>query len=547
MPVFRRPLALALAGAIAAAGFASVALAQDTALPEIGSSAAQLLSPAQEAMYGRQLLAELREANLLLEDPLLEAWISSLGHALAARGERSDQRFTFFLMNSRDINAFAYLAGHVGMNAGLILTAEREDEVAAVLAHEIAHVSQRHIMRSVEAAQKDTLPITLAMIGAVLAAQKAGNDSGDLSQAAITSGLALMQQRQINFTRAHEAEADRVGIHILGHAGYAPIAMADFFGRMHRATRSQGDAVPDFLRTHPVTTTRISEAKDRADAVAARVAQDVRDAAQQPLNPLLAGSLSLNLTSARGADPRGFGFARERLRVLSSASPGDAVAEYRRRSQAGETLSDAERYGEALAATRVGASTQALAQLQELATRHADFFWIDLARAEALHAAGETAAAETAYQTLLQQQPQNRAIALSYAGVLAQQGTADAGRRAQAVLRPLLATGMDDAALQHAFARASEQSGDLIRAAEAYAEAAFLSGRAEDALNQLQRLKERNDLDYVQRARVDARIAAITPTVLELRARGIRPGDPQRRDNGVRVSWRLGSERTDPR
>jgi len=530
-----RSLALAVAAALAAAG--APLQADDNSLPEIGSSAAELLSPAQETAYGRQMLGELRRAEYLLEDPLLEAWLGALGQGLAARSERPSQPFTFFLIRSREINAFATLGGYIGVNAGLVLTAEREDEVAAVLAHEIAHVTQRHIVRGVEAAQKDTLPIALAMLGAIVASQSS-KSSADATQAAITSGIALMQQRQINFTRAHEAEADRVGINNLGRAGYDPMGMADFFGRMLRATRSQGDAVPDFLRSHPVTTTRISEAKDRADAVAQRTARGARGGSAQPLNPILSAAFSVDLEAARGPDTRAFAFARERLRVLSAPSPADALAEYRRRSTAGETPSDAERYGAALAAIQVGDSRGALHALAALAPRHADFFWIDLARAEALHAAGEIDAAEREYHALLLQQPRNRAIALSFAARLAQQGTAAAGRQAQDVLRPLLANRMEDAALQHAFARACEQAGDLVRAAEAYAEASFLSGHPEDALNQLQRLKEREDLDYVQRARVDARIAAMTPTVLELRARGIKPGDERPSGMHVGMGWR---------
>lgn len=538
MPGFRhRLLTLALGAACALP-----AAAQEIgSLPDMGSSAAELITPAQERAYGRQLLGELRRIGWLLEDPLLDGWLQGMGQRLASQGERPDQTYTFFLLRSRDINAFATLGGYIGVNAGLVLTAEREDEVAAVMAHEITHVTQRHVVRAVEAAQKDTLPIALAMIGAIIAAQQAGGD-GDATQAAIASGIALMQQRQINHTRSSEHEADRIGIQILARTGYDPGAMADFFGRMQRAMRSQGEGPPEFLRTHPVTTTRIAEAKDRAEKLAAGGTSCVLDAAgaptdcvwspasgprvgqrlQDPLHPAFPIALRDALRAVDDVEIRRFDWARERLRVLSAASPADAVAEYRRLAEAGELRSDAQRYGYALAQTAVGKAEAAIGSLETLSAANPDLYWIDLALAEAEHRAGRHAAADRRYQELLSDQPDHRAISLSYAAALAERGDPASGRRAQEVLRPLLARGAGDAALQHAFARASETAGDLVRASEAYAENALLSGRAEDALSQLERLKQRSDLDYVQRARVDARIAAITPIVLELRAQGIR-------------------------
>ena len=520
------------------------AMAQDISnLPDIGSSASELISPAQEQAYGRQLVGEMRRLDWLLEDPLLEGWLDGMGHRLAASSERPDQRYTFFLIRSRDINAFATLGGYVGTNAGLVLTAESEDEVAAVLAHEITHVTQRLVVRAVERAQKDQIPIALAMLGAIVAAQAAGGDS-DATQAAIASGIALMQQRQINHTRASEHEADRIGIQILGRTGYDPAAMAGFFGRMQRALRSQGEGPPEFLRSHPVTTTRIAEAKDRATKMLSGgyvcvmnpdgstqqcswsqvEAEAGSFASKQTVHPAFPFDLRDALQASISQPARMFDWARERMRVLSAASPADAVAEYQRMQVGGRSLSDPQRYGLALALADVGRANEALITLNDLSERHPELFWLDLASAESQHRASDWQAATALYQGLLERHPLNRAVALSYARALAERGDPVSGRKAQDVLRPLLAAGAYDATLQNTFARASETAGDLARAGEAYAEDAFLSGRAEDALNQLVRLKERDDLDYVQRSRIDARIAAITPIVLELRAEGIRAG-----------------------
>src|SRR5690606_6617858 len=148
---------------------------------------------------------------------------------LGANSDRPEQRYVLFMLKDRQINAFATLGGYIGMNAGLVLTAEREDEVAAVLAHEIAHVTQQHVLRGVERAQRDQVPILLGMLAAIVVAQAAGGtSSGDASQAALVGAMSLIQQNQINYTRSNEAEADRIGIRTLSRSGYDADAMAGF-------------------------------------------------------------------------------------------------------------------------------------------------------------------------------------------------------------------------------------------------------------------------------------------------------------------------------
>src|SRR5690606_3289468 len=137
------------------------------------------------------------------------------------------------------INAFATLGGYIGMNAGLVLAAESEDEVAAVLSHEIAHVTQQHVLRGAERAQTDSIPILRAMLGAIAIAQScAGTSSDDAAMAAIATAQGLAVQRQIDYTRANESEADRLGIRTLARGGYTPGAMASMFERMQAASRT---------------------------------------------------------------------------------------------------------------------------------------------------------------------------------------------------------------------------------------------------------------------------------------------------------------------
>jgi predicted Zn-dependent protease len=546
-----RPLLLATALTLVLA--APLAASQDSRLPDIGSSAGELLTPARQAQYGGMMLRELRNYGYLLEDPLVTDWLQTVGNRLGADSDNPQQAYTFFMMRDRQINAFATLGGYIGMNAGLVLTADREDEVAAVLSHEIAHVTQQHVLRGVERAQRDQIPILLGMLGAIVLAQAAGgSSSGDASQAAIASAMGLMQQRQIDYTRSNESEADRVGIRTLSRAGYDIDAMAGFFSKLQQATRvargSGREAVPDYLQTHPVTTTRISEARQRADQLRGdqvttvtavpgggeRVERFDRRGITLPetrsANPLLPVPVTLPSLAFGQGGTGDFSWARERLRALSADTPSAAVREYETlRRQTGKPLDGPQRYGLAIAHLQGGDVRTALTELRKLENDHPDSLWVSLTLGEAESRTGDTAAANRRFDALVQRLPQNRPVALTYAKVLNEQGGADAGRRAQAVLRPLMARAGDDPVFQQQFARANELAGDMARAGEAYAEAAYLNGRPEQALIQLQNLKKQSDLDYYARARVDARIATITPEVLELRRQGIRDPDVERR------------------
>ena len=264
------PLTAALTFALAALNVP----AQDTRLPDIGSSAGEVLGPAQQAEYGAMTLSQLRHYGYVLDDPLIEGWLQGVGHRLGASSDNSAQSFTFFMLKDRQINAFATLGGYIGTNAGLVLAADREDQVASVLSHEIAHVTQNHVLRGVERAERDSVPILLAMLGAIVLAQSSSNSGGDATMAALAAAQGLMAQRMIDYTRANESEADRVGIQTLARSGYDPNAMAEFFTSLQAVVRvnrgGEREHTPDYLQTHPITITRIGEAKERAAQLAGR-------------------------------------------------------------------------------------------------------------------------------------------------------------------------------------------------------------------------------------------------------------------------------------
>jgi predicted Zn-dependent protease len=328
--------------------------------------------------------------------------------------------------------------------------------------------------------------------------------------------------------------------------------MATFFWRMGRATRANtGEGVPEFLRTHPVTATRISEAKDRATQIARELPTDA------PQAPADAGVLALyappsatggravvldavpglreqaefarQLRAARAAaaalprDPGAFARFRERARVLGANNPGDLIPFYRRAIESGEGDGAAMRYGLALALTRAGQAPRAIEVLAPLAAEAPDEIAYALALGEAEDAAGRPERALARLNDLAARFPAHRAVAIAHAQQLVASGSRQAAATAVERLRPLLAGGGDDALLQLTFARACQLAGDEIRAGEAHAEVALLNGRFDDALKQLNDLLRRTDVDYYQRARIEARIAQITPVALEQRRRTI-PG-----------------------
>jgi predicted Zn-dependent protease len=535
-------------------------------LPDIGSSAGTVMSPQDQRDYGASVLHELRSYGLVLDDAILDEYINALGYRLVANSERPDLPFTFFIMRDNDINAFAVPGGYIAANVGLITAMTREDELAAVLAHEISHITQQHLLRAFEDMKKMSVPVMLAMLGILIASSHRSDDSGT---AAIMTGTSLLQQRQINFTRHDEAEADRVGIQTMARAGYDPLAMADTFSTLQRVMRVNGVDVPEFLLDHPVDTSRIADAKARAQNLSC---SNVPSGAPPPRTA--EGPLNLNLPSPRVPEVRTdagedasavaasdaakmtvekhgkdgtlpqvsvtacgvhslaeetyFELMRERARVLAADTPAKVRAYYAEnftRDSAFDTT--ANRYGYALAMTRSGEAGRAVAELRKLNARQsAPSAVLGLALADALEQSGDKPESEQVYERLNTDFAGSRAVTLSYAGSLLSRGDKDSARHAQSLLRPLIDRYAGDPDLQKSYGRACELSGDKVRASEAYAEAAYLNGHAEDALNQLKALSKQPELTFYQRSRVDARITQLTPEVLALRKRSTPDPDP---------------------
>ncbi|WP_018864907.1 M48 family metalloprotease [Thioalkalivibrio sp. ARh3] len=234
--------------------------ASGTALPDLGDASGGILTPAEERELGRSLLREIRRSLPLVTDPEVSFYVDSLGRQLLANAPDADGPFYFLTIDNGQVNAFAMPGGIIGVHSGLMLEVRDEAELAAVMAHEIAHVTQRHLARMFARGREVNFTTGLAILAGVLASMA----DPTLGSAIITGGVAGGIQQQINYTRANEAEADRAGMRILASADFDPNAMADFFERLQELSRGVGDAVPEYLRTHPVTLDRITDARNRA-------------------------------------------------------------------------------------------------------------------------------------------------------------------------------------------------------------------------------------------------------------------------------------------
>ena len=259
-----RPLALAsvllFAGPLGAAS--GPVLGGDNrhdALPDIGTAAIDTLSLEKERQLGAAYMMFLRGSAPIADDPVLNEYITDLGYRLLRQADRLDQPFRFFLVNNPEINAFAFFGGYVGLHTGLFLFTGNESELASVVAHEIAHVTQRHLARMMAEQERNT-PLTLAGVLGAIALAVVAPGAG---MAGMSATMAAGQQASINFTRQHEQEADRIGMRMLTSAGFDAWGMPDFFAKMAAQFRFASKP-PAMLLTHPLPDARISDSRNRA-------------------------------------------------------------------------------------------------------------------------------------------------------------------------------------------------------------------------------------------------------------------------------------------
>ncbi len=450
-------------------------------LPDLGNPADTALPPAKASEIGAQVVEQLRRHDMILDDPELSTFIQNLGQRLVKHSSRSTGNFHFFVVRDNTINAFALPGDYIGIQTGLITATRDVSELAAVMAHEIGHEVQHHIARQMQA--QKTLSWTTG--AAILAAIIAGGGSPEVAQAALGLGMSSFYQNSVTFTRQNEMEADHVGIRILAESGFDPNGMVTFFQRLNEQTRLYGNIVPDILLTHPVTSVRIAEARERAQ--------------QYP--------------EVRPAPDLDYQLMRARTRVLAASNPADAVDYYRKLRASGNSGPEST-YGYAVGLTASGHVNEALDLLQTLIKSQPDNVHYLLAEADALLNANK---AEQAVALLKPHWQKNRSyspFALGYANALIRAGQPSEARDiivgASEQLfhlpqsRQLLA---DAAAAQGRKGEAYYQSAEYYR----------LKGDIDQAIKHLQAGLRLPNLDDNDRARMSARLETLKKQATHLR------------------------------
>lgn len=442
-------------------------------LPDLGDHSASILSAAEEAKLGREFMRQIRHQLDFVDDMELVAYVNEIGQSLARNSDQPNRPFTFYLVRDTTLNAFAVPGGHITLHTGLITTTQHEAELASVVAHEIAHITQSHIARMVARSKRQKLPAMAALIAAILIGGQAGT-------AAIAATQAGLIEQQLAYSRGFEEEADAIGIATLARAGYDPRGMPDFFNRLQQYSRSQESNAPEFLRTHPLTYNRIVESVSRAEGYA-RVE-----------NP----------------DETKFLLMQAKIRArYGGTNPAKVANGFAARIETNNFQHlAAEQYGYAIALAGNGEYDTARSKLNQLLLADPDQMSYSIALGEIELAAGRPASAVEVYQAAKKRHPDDLVLDLYFVSTLIANKDYTEAKR---ILKRHLLVRRGDPRLHRLLARTEGESGNNLGAHQELAEYHFYNGNLREALRQLNLAKKYTGDSFYAQSSVDARIQEI--------------------------------------
>ncbi|MDD2738991.1 MAG: M48 family metalloprotease [Methylomonas lenta] len=441
-------------------------------LPDMGDSSGALISPAEEKEFGAAFFRNLHSQTEISQDLEIQQYIQSIGRQLATNSDNPSTPFYFFVVMDPDINAFAGPGGYIGVNSGLILLTEAESELASVMAHEIGHVTQRHLYRQIEAASKMSIPIVAATLAAILI----GTQSPQMGQAALMAVQAGSVQFQINFTRDNEKEADRVGMQTLANSSFDPRSMPTFFERLQQSTRYYGKGVPEFLRTHPVSESRIADTRGRAETFPYR---------QYP-------------------DSMGYLLTKAKLYVLATANKDAAIKHFSTLEQQGTDEQRAiARYGMGLIYLQNLQYPAASEIFQKLLEKYPNQPQYIAALARTAMESRDYNKANQLFARAAQSFPSNDAIKIEYTRCLLKSGKPEQAKQV------LLGLPNDQKERAFYYQLLAQIYADLNQAGESHrymAEYYYASGQTEDAIMQIRLATQEKNLSYQLQAILGERL-----------------------------------------
>ncbi|MSP86829.1 MAG: M48 family peptidase [Methylotenera sp.] len=452
---------------------ASLTWAND--LPELGDVSQTVLSPLQEQAIAEQILRDVAVSDDVVQDIEITAYLQALGTRLVSNSPDSQLKFNFFVVQDSSINAFAMPGGVVGVHTGLILAASSESELASVLGHEIGHVTQHHLARMLAVQKTDTFKNIAGIALALLVARA----NPQLASGALATASAVGIQSQLDYTREHEREADRIGLQILDSGGFDVRAMPAFFSTLQRGTRFAEGGAPSFLRTHPLTSERIADVDNRVALMAYRQVPDSVD----------------------------FQYVRAKL-LANKEVPETTIGVFEQNIREHRYVNEAvEHYGLAVAYMRKSAQKEFLVRaekeviwLKKNAAQHA---MIENLSARLQVVSNNPQQAAKQYASALQLYPDNRALIYGYAEHFLAIKQADSAIK---LIKEKQNMYPYDAYFYEILAKAYAMQNKVLLSHQAQGEAYFRKYNLVRAIEQMELANKANDGDFYQVSIVEARL-----------------------------------------
>lgn len=470
MRAFRKTLIVPLL--IAASFSHTLSAAND--LPLLGDTSSSMISPIQERQLGQNWLRLYRSQVPTSADPLLIDYLEQLIGRLAPHSQLEDKNLDLVLVENHTLNAFAVPGGIIGVHIGLLSYARTENQLAAVLAHELAHLSQRHYARRLEQQKNMAVPFYAAMLASLVVLATSSSQNNDAGLAALATTQAMALDAQLRFSRQNEQEADRIGLQTMVQAGLDPYAPAEMFEEMLRGVR-YGRRPPEFLLTHPVTESRVADARNRA--------------MQYPRKPF--------------SDNVEFQLMRARIRVRAEETPQLAVKRFNNEINGESQSTDASRYGLALAYTLANQFDQARAALAPLLEREPERLTYQIMAADIDVAAGRYQTALDSITALLKQHPGNHPLTIRHAEALMKAGDYE---RCADILERYSRTRSKDDYVWYLLAEVNGLAGNILGVHEARAEYFILNGIYDRAQIQLRNALKLTDDNAYRTALLQERV-----------------------------------------
>ena len=418
------------------------------ALPELGDRVSGVVSNNQEKIIGNEFLKQVYSQAPLISDPLIQEYSELLVYRLSEYSQVKDRNFNVLLIDDSSLNAFAAPGGVIGINGGLFLNAQNEGQFASVITHELAHLSQRHFARNILNSQDNNIASVLVMVSAMAAALATNNPT------AFMAGPAFLQQQSLRYSRLFEREADRVGFNNLINADYDPSSMGEMFEQMAKLRRLAGDKIPEFLLTHPISSSRVADAFNAADQV------------ETPL---------------KNKDSLNYQFIRGRLQIRYENIPLNSVRKMEGLVE--KNPSNENRYALALAYKTNAQHKNALTKINSLIAENPKNLILHNTKAEILLDQGESKDALEVVNTFLNISPKNYPLSVLKAKILAYDKKLFA---AEELIRDQLLRRNNDPYLWLYLSEVQRDSKNVVGYHQSRAEFYLLLGQYEDALNQLQ-------------------------------------------------------------